>query len=372
MCAATLINRAGTMALPYLALYLTERLHFSEARAGFVLTCYGTGALITSFFAGRLSDVVGPMRIIRASLIGAGVIVACFPFVRSYAFIVPLAILWSIVGEAFRAPNTAVLAMLAPPNARKTTMSLNRLAINLGMSIGPAAGGVLVTISYLVLFAVDAITSIAAGLFLMVTAPVPDGKPPHVEHNPMLRPAHTPLRLLVFLFALTLSGIIFFQHMTALPLFLVRNLHLSPAVFGAMIAVNTIIIVVIEIPLNRSMERWSHDRALALGAILLAIGFGMLAFATGILMVVASVVVWTFGEMILMPATAVALADMAPPGQTGKYMGYLQTTFAIGFATGPWLGSVTLAHFGPFVLWTGSFAVGVLSSVMLFSGARPR
>jgi predicted MFS family arabinose efflux permease len=368
---ATLINRAGTMALPFLALYLTERLRFSEARAGFVVTCYGTGALITSVFAGRVSDVVGPLLIMRVSLIGSGIVVACFPFAHGYVAIVCLALLWSFVGEAYRAPNSAVLALLAPKGARKTTMSLNRLAINLGMSVGPAVGGLLAAVSYPILFFVDAATSAAAGFFLIVMLPIPDTRRAlESDHHEHRTHARTGWRLAVFLTALALIAIIFFQHLTSLPLFLVRNLHFSPAVFGMVIPINTLLIVLLEIPLNRSMEHWRHDRALAVGALLLAVGFGMLAFATGILVVIASVVVWTFGEMILMPCSVVALAEMAPAGETGKYMGYLQTTFAVGFMAGPWLGSTILEHLGPAPLWSSSFVIGAVAALMLWSGSH--
>src|SRR6186997_3076991 len=137
----TLVNRAGTMVLPFLVLYLTESLGFSVARAGLVMTLYGVGALIASPLSGWLCDRYGGFRIMRESLLVTGVILLFIPFAKSFAAVTALVILLALANEMFRPANLAYLSLLVSAENRKPAFSLVRLSINLGMSIGPAAGG---------------------------------------------------------------------------------------------------------------------------------------------------------------------------------------------------------------------------------------
>src|SRR5215208_1572209 len=70
LSAATLINRLGMMAIPFLVLYLTRELEWSAPRAGLALGVYGAGSIIAAPVAGRLCDRIGGLPIIRASLLG--------------------------------------------------------------------------------------------------------------------------------------------------------------------------------------------------------------------------------------------------------------------------------------------------------------
>jgi predicted MFS family arabinose efflux permease len=86
--ATNLINRAGLMVLPFLVLYLTRELHFSVGQAGFTFALYGATAIVCGPIAGRLSDRIGALPIMRASLISSGCVLLVFPLAktRSAAF----------------------------------------------------------------------------------------------------------------------------------------------------------------------------------------------------------------------------------------------------------------------------------------------
>lgn len=140
----TLINRAGMMALPFLVLYLTKNFGYAATTAGLVITIYGLGALIFAPISGRLSDRFGPFRLMQYSLLLSGVILLCFPLVARLEVVLPLTLLWAIISEAFRPASLSAITGIVPAEQRKTAYALNRLAINLGMSIGPAAGGFLI------------------------------------------------------------------------------------------------------------------------------------------------------------------------------------------------------------------------------------
>ncbi len=379
LSAATLVNRAGTMALPFLVLYLTRSLGFSAERAGLVLFCYGVGSLVTGPVAGRLSDSMGPERIMKLSLFVSGALLLAFPLLGDYGTILVMTLLWSITSEAFRPACFTALAHAVPSGQRKAAIVLARLAVNLGMSVGPVVGGFLAVVSYPALFLLDGATSILAGLILTLSLPAKGAPPAHAasgdaaDQDPRGTSHATSMRDLVFfLIALLPVMMVFFQIQGAFPLFLVHDLGLPESAFGLLLAVNTILIILLEVPLNLWIGHWPHARALAMGALLTGAGFGALALSRGAWSVAATVVVWTFGEMILLPAATAHVADLAPPHCRGAYMGLQQMTFALALSLGSWIGTVTLARFGGAALWSAAFACGVLSAGLMGILRQPR
>ncbi|MCZ7614937.1 MAG: MFS transporter [Ignavibacteriaceae bacterium] len=172
-------------------------------------------------------------------------------------------------------------------------------------------------------------------------------------------------RLLYFLLALIPVEIVFFQHIGALPLFIVTELGFSNAVFGFLSAVNTVLIIFIEVPLNDSMRNWDDKKALSLGALLCGVGFGLMAFTNTIPPIVVLIVIWTFGEMIFFPSSGEYVAKIAPEKQRGEYMGYFQMSFSFAFMVGPWLGTTVLDLYSTFNLWIGCLVFGLISTLMM-------
>jgi MFS family permease len=383
LCLVILVNRAGTMVLPFLTLYLTIDRHFSVTTAGLTLTIYGIGSIIVAPLAGRLSDRIGGLRIIKLSLLLSGLILFTFAFANNLVSIMMITGLWAIANEAFRPPSMSLIGEFAGSVQRKAAFSLCRLAINLGMSIGPVIGGLLALYSFKFLFYVDGATTLFAGLLVSVlpwrskmqrdrptresaVAESRGSKLPSVE--PALRYSSVlrNRRFIYFLVAIFPLELVFFQQMAAMPLFLVRNLHMTEAGYGMLFAVNTLIIIFLEVPLNMAMANWPHRLSLALGAFLVGAGFGALVFVNSALGVAATVVIWTFGEMIILPASAAFVSDVAPPAQSGAYMGLYTMGFSLAFALAPWLGTQTMERFGPSVLWLGAFSCGCITAIMMW------
>jgi MFS family permease len=77
-------------------------------------------------------------------------------------------------------------------------------------------------------------------------------------------------------------------------------------------------------------------------------------------------VIWTFGEMIAMPASGAYAADIAPPGRAGQYAGAYAATFSLALLVGPWAGTIALDRFGGTALWCGVLVVGLVSAVVLW------
>ena len=369
LSAATLINRAGTMVLPFIALYARQELDVSLGNAGLVLAFYGIGAFVSAPFSGKLSDKIGALKLMTISLIATGSFLFLYSVITNFILFLALTFVWAIISEAFRPASMSFISSEITSDRRKTAFALNRLAINLGMSIGPLVGGILSTINFHLLFYVDGITTLAAGAFLIIS--------PWEKHEPIeivekeQRVVHEKVsvfsdrRLLYFLIALIPVEIVFFQHIGALPLFIVTELGYSNAVFGMLTVVNTVLIIFIEVPLNDAMRNWEDWKSIGLGALLSGVGFGLMAFTQTIPPIVLLIVIWTFGEMIFFPSAGEYVAKIAPPKQRGEYMGYFQMSFSFSFMVGPWLGAEVLELFGPFNLWIGCLVFGLISAAMM-------
>ena len=374
-CAATFVNRSGTMVLPFLLLYLARDLGLTPSRAGAVVALYGATALVTAPFAGRLGDRVGAIRLMTVSLLLSGLVLLAFPAARTPLSVAAATVVWAAVSELFRPASLAAIASAVGPEQRKTAFAVNRLAINLGMSIGPALGGFLATWSYGALFVVDGLTSLAAAAILAKA-----GRPErahaaeaHAGTNRDTPPAHRDRRLLLVLVGVLPVAIVFFQHVAAMALFLVRDLGWTEGSYGLLATLNTLLVVALEVPLNAAMARWHTGRTLALGSVLTGAGFGLLAFAHAPGLVILSVVVWTFGEIVLFPGLNAAVADLAPEARRGEYMGLYMTSFNLAFAVGPWAGTAVLERWGGPTLWAGAFLAGLVSAILLArAGGRPR
>jgi predicted MFS family arabinose efflux permease len=377
--AASVVNKAGTMVLPFFVLYLTHERGFTARQASLYVLLYGAGALVAAPFAGRLCDRLGPIRIMRTSMFVSGGILLAFPLARSGPALAVMTLALSISAESFRPANLTIFGDLVPPDLRKAGFALNRLAVNLGMSIGPALGGFLATLSFRWLFWVDGATSLAAGVILLVATFPPHRRAAHatpieeavsdIAHG---GPAHRDRTLLLFLAAFFPVMIVFFQHISSMPIYLVQDLGLSAAAYGLLFTVNTLMIVFLEVPFNLATRHWPHRRTLGLGAFLCAIGFGSLAAAWNLPSVIATVVVWTVGEMLLFPGMADYLTAIAPAHRRGEYMGLAQMMMGLAFTVGPWAGLQLLAAVGGRLLWLVMLAVGLGSAALLARVAGPR
>ncbi len=301
----------------------------------------------------------------------SGLALFAVPLAHSPVRIAALVFVWSLVSEGFRPASLAVTGDVVGPEDRKAAFALNRLAINLGMSVGPALGGFLATVSFVFLFVVDGATSLVAGVVLIAAFRV-SRLPAHEDDAP--GPATAPSRwgaladrrMQIFLAGTLPMAILFFQNIAAMPLYIVRDLGYSERAFGLFVSVNTVIIILFEVPLNLAMADWPHRRSLLIGALLSGLGFGGLAIATGPAAIVATVVVWTLGEMILFPGMAAFVADIAPANRRGAYMGLYTFAWSVAFAVGPWLGTVVLERAGPTPLWTGCVGAGVLAAAVFW------
>lgn len=370
-----LVNRAGAMVIPFLMIYLTKALGISPQKASLVLIAYGFGGMITAPIAGRVSDIVGNDKVMKASLIFAGIVLFFIPLTTNFFLIIILVTSWSIISQAFRPACMAIISDLVPNNLLKPAFSLNRLVINLGMSIGPAIGGFLVYFSYKLIFIVDGASSLIAGILLLFSLKQPAKSvfvKSELQNNKstiLVENGLTAIKnsyFIYFLIALIPASIVFFQLESTVSLFLVRDLKLSETTYGFLFSLNTLIIVFIEVPLNSFTNKWKYNNSLALGCLLTGLGFGVMCFVSGTISASISVIIWTFGEMILFPASSAYVSELSPPTRKGEYMGLYSMSFGVGSIVAPIFGTNILEIFGANTLWLISLVFGTISAIMMW------
>jgi MFS family permease len=360
------INRAGTFVMPFLALYLTQGRGLSMATAGAIVSLYGLGATVASPLGGWLADHIGR----RATMVGAlslgGLGMIALGFARDLAVIAPLTFVVSVLGESYRPAMQAAVADLVPPKDRVHAFSVLYWVINLGFSVGLLLAGLLATRSFLWLFLGDGLTSLVFAY--VVWRLVPETKPAvvaHAEHEAprgVLAGFLAPYRdgpFLAFVLLSVLVLLVFMQHIAAVPLEM-SSRSVPPAWLGFLLALNGIVIVLVQPFLAPWLGRYDRSRVLATGAVLVGAGFGLNAIATGPAMFGLSVVVWTVGEILVLPTGNALVADIAIPSMRGRYQGAYGLSFGLAGFGAPLIGTAVLQRWGSFALWGGCLFAGLV------------
>jgi len=133
-----------------------------------------------------------------------------------------------------------------------------------------------------------------------------------------------------------------------------------------LVSVNTVLIILFELPLNNAMKKTADWKSLLWGAVLSGIGFGLFALFTSIPGIVFIIMIWSFGEMILFPSGNSFISGLAPKGRRGEYMGYYQMMFSLSFILAPLIGTAIYDNFGSIILWIGTFVLSLISAFIFY------
>lgn len=359
-----LINRSGTMVLPFLSVYVTDALGYSVREAGIMLSCFGIGSMIGAFAGGILSDRYGHFIVQFLSLVLSGLIFIMLAHVTEFYRLVTGILILSAVGESFRPANSASLSFYTKPENVSRAFSLNRMAINLGFSVGPAIGGLLAAISYGWLFIVDGTTCIAAGMLFLIYFRTRKGyKPPTKSERrlpPMQRSVYRDTRYLVFIAFSSLFAIIFFQLFLSLPLYY-RDVYLLPEkTIGSLLALNGIFVFTVEMILVYLLQRQFSLKTLVFaGLILLGASFILFNIFHGVHILVISMIIFSLAEIFTMPFMVTYVVRQSSEHNRGAYMGLYTMSYSIAHVVAPFLGSLVISTYNFQILWwgTGIFSV---------------
>lgn len=365
-----LINRMGTMVVPFMTLYLTEKMGYSVGQAGIVLGLFGAGAFSGAWLGGRMTDKIGFYPVQLITLAGGGILFIVLGQMTTFPLICVGTFAVSFVNEAFRPANSTAIAFYSKPENRTRSYALNRLAINVGWAIGSAMGGLISHYNYELLFWVDGLSNLTAVACMWLFLKPVNYKPaPAKSVNEA--PARSPYMdktYMHFILATFLFAACFFQIFTNFPVYLKKEYHFTESLIGLLMAVNGIIIAVVEMVLVHRMESRGRTTVLiSAGVALVGIAFLMLnipTFGYPLVLAFTMIVVVTFGEIFSMPFMNSYWISRTEASNRGQYAGVYTMAWSAAQSLGPLLGAQVAQYLGFNVLWwlIGFMALGAAYS----------
>ena len=370
-----LINRSGSMVLPFLGVYMTDHLKFSLENTGIVLSFYGIGSVLGSWLGGFLTDKFGEYYIQSWSLFLSAPIFIIMPFFSSVDMMALLIFLQSAISDTFRPANSVAITKYARPENLTKAFSLNRMAINLGFSIGPALGGILSGISYNFLFIVNGIGAVTAGIIYVIFFRRRNKifrekkklEPTKTIEKKVTKSPYKDYPFLLYSFLCAVFAVCFFQFFNTIPLFYKDVAKLDQSTIGFILGYSGFIIVLLEMPLVSLAERvLKIPQILSIGIIMSGVSYLLLLFGSNIPLLLLSMSILSIAEIWVLPFMSTVTALRAERGNKGAYMGLNGIAFSFSFIFTPFLGTYVVSHFGFDSLWIGSFAILLVTAFLIF------
>jgi MFS family permease len=352
----TLVNRLGSFVLPFLALYLTTGRGVSVAGAGALVAASGAGSVVSQPLGGALADRVGRRPTLCGGLLACAAAIALLALAHALWLLAVAAVLVGITSEVYRPAAQATVADTVPLRDRRRATGLLFWAVNLGFSAAAVAGGVLAAQGYELLFAVDAAT--CAIYAVVVWRRIPETRPAAAHHH--AAPGWAAVwhdRVAMAFFGLNLGvAIVYASIFTILPLAMHADGH-SPAVYGAVIALNGIAIILLHPLLATWLLRLRPAVVLAVGAGLTAVAMVVVARSDGVAGYVVGMAVLTLGEIANASTGPGLVGEIAPPALRGRYNGAYGLTWGLGFTITPLIGAAALGDGSATAPWLGAAAL---------------
>ncbi|MGM5469861.1 MFS transporter [Flavobacteriaceae bacterium LMO-SS05] len=366
----TLINRAGTMVVPFLSLYLKDNLHFSLSHVGWIMSAFGLGSVAGSWLGGKLTDKIGYFKVMVYSLMTTGLLFIGLQFLNTFSSICIGVFVVMLVADSFRPALFVALNAYSKPENKIRSLTLIRLAINLGFSAGPAMGGlIIVGLGYAGLFWVDGITCIIASMVLLNVLHPKKTKELETIKNDNPVSAYKDKAFLTFLLAMTLFGIIFLQYFSTITIYYKDRHALSELEIGLLLGLNGLIIFMFEMPLIKWLENTKYTKIglMFFGAVLTGLSFLVLNLTAWSGVLIIGMLLMTVGEMITFPFSNAFAIGRAKKGNQGEYMALYSISFSIAHIFGHNAGLQMTSHIGFDSTWYIIAGLAAICALLLFN-----
>ncbi len=359
-----------SMVFPFLTLYLHGHLGVPLTTAGALLAAFGFSGAIGQGTGGTLADRFGRKWVMAFALLAAAATAVWLALSTTLAGVAVALMLSGLLGSIYDPAAAAMIADLVAEEDRAQAYSIWRVLANVAIAIGPAAGGLLASRSYLYAFGGSALGSV---LFMLLVAlgmhetrpRVPQrttGSQPVAGYRDLVRDRP----FVAFLALFTLAYVVYCFVMTVMPVHM-NDLHgLGEQYFGLVMTVNALIVVLLQFPMTHLVRKANHLRVVAVGAALFALATGCVALAASFPQFVLVMVVLTLGENLAIPTATTVAADLAPVALRGRYMGAIGFAWIIAWGSAPMLAGLLSDHFCPQSPWLAGAAAGVLVALALW------
>jgi predicted MFS family arabinose efflux permease len=357
---------AGGTAYPFLGIWAIDRLGASPSALSVGFLCGALAAGAVGYVGGHLSDHLGRRPLILAGWAGQALTGPALVFATGDVVLGLVALAsFGATGALGQAADTAMVADLVPPERHEAAYAAVRVANNLGVSIGPPLGGLLLfghhwTRLWLGMAALSAIGWLIALRYI----------PRSGRYKPEERPQRGSLSVirrdyafLVFAGSTVLAAMTYVAYETLLPISLVASHGMAPSTWGFLLVVNPILVTFVQLRLTRALAGIPAPVKLAVAMPLMGLPFLVLTATAAIPVVAALIVLFVIGEMLWIPSSQSIVAAFAPADIRGAYMGVIGSAWAVAWAIGPFVGLQVRAGFGDTTMWASVAAISVVAAV---------
>ena len=366
------------MVIPFLSLYLTKHLELNLSQVGWIMSAFGLGSAAGTFIGGKLTDRLGFFKVMFASLLFTGFLFIGLQHLQTFwQFTFGIFIL-SFVADTFRPAIWVAMDAFSEEKNKTRSVTLIRLAINLGFSAGPAIGGLIIAyFSYRGLFWIDGITCIIASfmIWLLLNEKKSKKTPKHNDVDKSTEKIQSPYRdqqYLLFCLAILMMGIAFMQFFGTLPLYYDTIIGMSEKQIGLLLAGNGFLIFLLEMPLVHYLEKKKYKvmSMVIVGGWFFALSFLVLPASTHILIPILGMFFLSVGEMISFPFSNTYAMTRSNRGKKGDYMALYTLTFSLSFIVGPNMGMQLSKHFGFSTTWFVMAGLMLLGNLLFYKLKR--
>lgn len=375
LCLITFVNRAGSMVIPFLSLYLTADQGLTLKQVGWIMSSFGAGAVCGSWLGGKLTDSLGFYRVMVATLFLSGLAFIGLQWIDGFLPFCIAIFLLTVLTDAFRPAMFVAVRHYADAENRTRAVTLIRLAINLGFSMGPAIGGFIISQwSYAGLFWVDGLSCIGATALMLATlraGQAQEDSQPETGHAERTPTSDAPFMLAML--ASLFIAIPFLQYFSTMPIYYRNQFGMSEFTIGLVLGMNGLLIFLLEMPLIKGCEEreFSLFGILRFSAVLIGASFAVLLIYPHVAVVWIGMTLVTVGEMLNFPFLNRFVYDRADKGKPGAYMAGFTITWSIAHIIGHPAGLNSIEYFGFNVTWL-ICGIMILAAVWLLSLAERR
>lgn len=361
------INRCGTMVFPFLSVYLKEEVGFDIVEVGAAMACFGLGSLLGVFTGGRIVDKIGSYHVMLFSLITGGLLFLIMSRVSEFGTMCFGLFLLSAFSEAFRPAGMVAISSYSTKENYTRSVSLYRLAMNLGFSIGPAVGGFLAFYNYRLIFWVDGLTCIGAGIMLVLLLRRKKAiQKKEVKNEKVSHAARSPYRdgpYYIFLLLTIVYAMSFFQFFSTMPLFYKDEAGMDERQIGWLLTLNGIIVATLEMVMIYKIEKkYSPLNWVIFGIFLITLSYTTLLFVDSIPWLIVLMVVVSFSEMFSMPFMNTFMNERANDAKRGQYASLYVMAWSVAQIIIPLLTTNVIQGYGYSALWV---VMGILSLIAI-------
>ncbi len=365
----TLVSATGMgMIWPFLTIYIQRELGVSLTTVTMLLTLDSVLSIISSFIAGPITDRYGRKWVIALSLGIMGIVYAVMSLVTALPVFALLMALRGAVVPLYRIGADAMVADLIADDQRVEAYSLSRMVHNVGVALGPTAGGFVTGQSYMLAFFIAAGSLLLFGLFVAFamreTLPARAAQPADSKssgvYSHLLRDRFFQMFVLAFTFTGMATSLVF----VLLGNYMVQNYGLPERSVGFVMAINAVMVVFLQVAVSLRTHGRAPLQVMALGGLLYALGIGSMALGSSFPHFAISMAVMTLGELVLLPTATTFAANLAPPEMRGRYMAIFGLGWSISHGFGPVVGGLVNDYIAPQAIWVSGLVWGLLSMGM--------